>query len=261
MIVNDRDYPPFVVGRRGKQVDYCEINFRLEPEEVAEWPMRILPQGILKFKYNELEPWREWEEIGDKTYRNPIQCLSPEELAKRYALPAYFDVSVPTSGVIPYQDGILRYAMRPANHPRGRILEIGTRFGHSASIIAQTAPLAAIITLEPYEERVLEAWKNLAPYPNVTVVNGKSWEYLRDYNGPEFDAVFVDGNHRYVSHDAPWYHLLKPDGIILFHDWSSWGCWHVVETIEMMSRELKRRPDIEIMDTNQKGMAGFYRHV
>lgn len=261
MILNNRNYAPFVTGRRGKQVEYLEVNFRLAPEEVADWPMRVKPQGILKFKYNELESWREWEEIEPRTYRNPVQCLTPEVLAYRYPVPAYFKRDIQTSGVIPYQDGILRYVMRPANYSGGRILEIGTRLGHSASIIAQTAPSAEITTIEPYAERVVIAKENLAPYPNVTVITGKSWEYLKAYQGPEFDAVFVDGNHRYVNYDAPWYYLLKPDGVILFHDWSSWGCWHVVETVENMSRELERRPDIEIMDTNQKGMAGFYRHV
>jgi len=52
MILIDRGYQPFVEGRRGLQVDYCEVNFPLRAEEVADWPIRILPQGILKFKHN-----------------------------------------------------------------------------------------------------------------------------------------------------------------------------------------------------------------
>jgi len=262
VIIDSRAYPPFVTGRRGLQVDYLEVNFQLEPDEVADWPMRVKPQGILKFRYNELEPWRKWEEVGKRTWRNPVKTYTEEELEQSYPVPKCFDRSVPTSGVISYQDGVLRHFAQRVNYPAGRILEIGTRLGHSASIMAQAAPhCQEIITIEPYADRVVQARKNLEPWSNVRVVQGKSEDFLRTYQGKPFDLVFIDGNHRYVAHDSPWFYKLKEAGWILYHDWSSWGCWHVVEAVELMSRHLKRRPDFELVDTNQKGMAGFRRNV
>ena len=264
MIIDSRAYPPFVEpnSRRGLQVEYLEVNFRLEPAEVADWPIRVKPQGILKFKYNELEPWREWEEVGERTWRNPVKTFTEEELGRSYPVPNCFDRSVPAGGVIPYQDGVLRHFARRANYPAGRILEIGTRLGHSASIMAQAAPhCQEIVTIEPVKDRVEHAREYLTRWSYVSVVHDKSWDFLKTYQGEPFDLVFVDGNHRHVAFDNPWFHKLKEAGWILYHDWSTWGCWHVVEAVELMSRHLKRRPDFELVDTNQKGMAGFRRNV
>jgi len=252
MIVNES----FVEGRRGKQVEYCEVDLHLTLEEVADWPIRILPQGILQLNHNVLEPWRKWIELEPGIYKNPLKCTTPEDLAKQYPVPEHFKRDIPTSGIIPYQDGILYFVMAPMN---GNILEIGTRWGHSASIIAQTCPSAKILSIEPGDERVLKSREFLAPYTNVTVLHTKSWEYLQTFSGPKLDAIFIDGHHRLVGYDVPWFNWLKEGGRILFHDWSSWGCWHVVKAVELMSRQLKRRPDLEIIDTNQKGMVAFYR--
>jgi len=47
--------------------------------------------------------------------------------------------------------------------------------------------------------------------------------------------------------------------LILFHDYSPQGSMPVVDTLYDMSITLGRRNDIEILDTNGVGMAGFYR--
>jgi len=139
------------------------------------------------------------------------------------------------------------------------ILEIGTAAGFSASLLAQAAPLATIVTLNPRDWEVATATNYLEPWPNVTAVQAVSWDYLDTYNAPELDMVFVDGDHNRIFRDMPWFNLLKVGGLMLFHDYSEVSCPSVFKTVRNFMLELKRPLDVEIIDSNLIGMAGIVR--
>jgi len=145
------------------------------------------------------------------------------------------------------------------NRSDANILEIGTALGFSASIMAQAAPLAKIVTLEPKPAEFDLSCRNLAQYKNVKVFKVYSWKYLAEYTGPELDMIFVDGDHKRVGRDLPWFNWLKIGGLILFHDYSSIACPPVYNTINKISALINRPLDIQIIDTNLIGMAGIYR--
>jgi len=159
----------------------------------------------------------------------------------------------------PAQAELIYNCMVPYNQEGNVILEIGTRLGYSASIIAQAAPLAKVITLEHLKERVIKARGYLKPFPNVTVVKAYSWDYLETYNGPLLSAVFVDGDHKRAARDVPWFYKLKPGGLILFHDYTKVGSVNVVTAVDLLAGFEGRKLDIRVIDTEGAGMAGMYR--
>ena len=158
-----------------------------------------------------------------------------------------------------YEAAALYSLMEPYNQKGNTILEIGTRLGYSASIIAQAAPLAKVVTMESSSVRSEKARKNLVSFPNVVVQDGVSWDVLAEYTGPLLAAIFVDADHIRASRDVPWFNWLKDGGLILFHDYVPVGSWPVVAAVQAMARKFGRRPAVEILDTNGVGMAGFYR--
>jgi len=158
-----------------------------------------------------------------------------------------------------YQAGLIFALMQQYNKEGNLIAEIGTRLGYSASIIAQAAPLAKVITYETEISRVIRAKGKLLPFKNIKVIQGISWEILKTYEGPQLAAIFVDGDHKHASLDVPWFNWLQPDGLILFHDYTVLGSIHVVTAVDKMVATFNRPPDIEVIDSNGIGMAGFYR--
>jgi predicted O-methyltransferase YrrM len=81
------------------------------------------------------------------------------------------------------------------------LLEIGTLVGYSASLMAQACPTSSIITLNHAGHKVKEAIINLKNYRNVQVLCKVSWDYYNEYKGPDFGAIFVDGDHVRVARD------------------------------------------------------------
>lgn len=160
----------------------------------------------------------------------------------------------------PYQGEAL-YAITKALAPQA-VLEIGTAWGYSAAILAEAAPEAAIITLNPKEHEVIRARQHLAAYPNVAVIQAKSWDMLNVLHD-RWDMVWIDGDHRNVRLDLPWFNRLMPNGLMLFHDYSpddsARPCQVVYDEVNALSKQLGREPDVLIIDTLGVGMAGFYR--
>lgn len=140
----------------------------------------------------------------------------------------------------------------------GNILEIGTFIGHSASIMAQAAPRARIVTLNSAAHEVKTARHNLGQWPNVKVAQAISWDYLDTYDGPPLDMIFVDGDHKRAVKDLPWWAWLADGGLMLFHDYSRERCPPVYEAVNGLGKMLGREPDVLIVDDQEIGMAGFY---
>lgn len=160
-----------------------------------------------------------------------------------------------------YQAGWLYVLTWPFNRKGARILEIGTLCGYSAAAMAEAAPLARLVSLNPNKPEVDTASRRLAGYKNVQMLAAYSWDYLA-IAPSEWDLIFVDGDHKQVKRDLPWYNRLKIGGLILFHDYSpreaGVPCIPVYEALEAVRRE-QRAPDVELVDNNRVGMAGWYR--
>jgi predicted O-methyltransferase YrrM len=195
-------------------------------------------------------------------------------------------------GLLDYQAAWL-YAITKARQP-AKILEIGTLVGYSAALMAMAAPRAEIVTLNPSGSEVIQAMRNLAAYANVKVVPIRSWDYFtttapRSQEGMDsgqqpcrndvgtraenaegaegddeylYDMIFVDGDHRHIEWDLPWFNRLEVGGLMLFHDYSpvdaSHPCPPVYEALNRMAEKLHGF-DVLIIDEGKTGMAGIVR--
>lgn len=163
-----------------------------------------------------------------------------------------------------YQAAALYALVKPYNVAGSRILEIGTAYGYSAAVMAEAAPLATIITLNPKESEVELAKNHLLHYRNVTVLPKISWEYLAEYTGQPFDVIFVDGDHKRIALDMPWWEWVKPGGLFFHHDYSPAGtyreCPPVYECLNEWAQRMEHPLDVLVVDDGGVGMAGFYKN-
>ena len=165
--------------------------------------------------------------------------------------------------VYEYQAVALYALARQFNRAECNILEIGTAYGFSCSYIAAAAPLATIVTLNPKTSELPSARQALSHYQGVRVVQSLSWDYLASYAGPELHMIFVDGDHKNVVRDMPWWNHLAVGGLMVFHDYAPEGtprpCPPVYECVNAWGAKLGRPLDVLVKDTGGVGLAGFYR--
>jgi predicted O-methyltransferase YrrM len=150
------------------------------------------------------------------------------------------------------------------NQEGARALDIGTFHGFSASIIAQALSRGHVTTINPREDELVVARKNLARFKNIEVVQALSWEYFAAYDGPLFAFIFVDGHHNQVARDLDWWHRMEAGGLMLFHDYNKPHCKRdspvVRKVLDDFAARLGRKFDIVAVDeTKDVGMVGFYR--
>jgi predicted O-methyltransferase YrrM len=138
------------------------------------------------------------------------------------------------------------------------ILEIGTFVGYSASLMTQAAPNSSIITLNSAGHEIPYAKKNLKDYPNINILCKVSWEYLKEYNGPELGMIFVDGDHKRVALDLAWWDKLQVGGLMLFHDYAPHEIY-VRAAVSCLRENLGREPDVLVLDNKDEGLAGYYK--
>lgn len=160
--------------------------------------------------------------------------------------------------ILPYQAAALYVLVGQYDREDAHLLDIGTAAGYSASVMAQAAPKAEIVTLNPAGHEVKAARRNLGRWPNVRLVQAASWDYLESYGGPFLDVIFVDGDHKRVAEDVPWWRWLAEGGLMLFHDYSPAACPPVYEAVNALGEVLGRGPDVLVLDDGGIGMAGFY---
>lgn len=164
--------------------------------------------------------------------------------------------------VYPYQAAALYHHAKPYNG--GKALEIGTAYGYSCFYLASAMPDSQITTLNASIGEVEAVTGVLSRFPNVTVLHRVSWEYLGESDGTaEYNFIFVDGDHKRVKNDFPFFNRLITGGLMIFHDYSPLGsrrhCPPVYEAVNDLAIILGRQPDVLIVDDGQVGMAGFIR--
>ena len=163
--------------------------------------------------------------------------------------------------LLPYQALALYELVKAYDRPGCNILEIGTFVGHSTAVMAQAAPRAWIVTLNPAGHEARKAINNLRDWPNVRVVGERSWDYL-EHDGTPWDVIFVDGDHKHIMQDMPWWDRVRCGGLMLFHDYSppeaANPCPRVYSAVNYLGELLGRPPDVLIVGRDKVGMAGFY---
>ena len=160
-----------------------------------------------------------------------------------------------------YEAGLLFILAEEVNRLDAMIFEIGTCWGWTAAIMATAAPLARVITCTPNPNHIIKARENLRKYPQVLVEGARSVDLLGHY--ALLDMIFVDGDHKAVEDDMPWFNALKPGGLMIFHDYcpeytKPRPCRWVYDAVNRLA-ERTHTPDILVIDDHEEGMAGFYR--
>lgn len=165
--------------------------------------------------------------------------------------------------VYDYQAAVLYALCIPYDRQDANILEIGTYYGFTAIVMAQAAPRATILTLNPLEWEVNAAARALVGFDNIQQVQITSQELLENYQGPDFDFIFVDGDHKRIKEDLQWWCHLAIGGTILFHDYTPFGapkhCPPVVRGLNAFTAMLGRYADHVIIDDQQAGMLGWVK--
>lgn len=194
------------------------------------------------------------EEITGRIVRDAPN-LNALEVARRCR-----EIIAPHKAQLLEWQGAALYALaKRFNRCGAHILEIGTACGYSAAVLVHACPNASITSLNPAGEEIEIAAGHLRPYGQVTLLRLKSWDYLDIYHGPELDMVFVDGDHKRVAMDIPWFRWVRPYGLMLFHDYSPTACPPVFAAVNEFGTRLGRQPDVVIMDDQNIGIAGFYK--
>lgn len=153
-----------------------------------------------------------------------------------------------------YQQAALAFLAQ--QYDAGLILNIGTKVGLSTACLACGAPRARIVSLEPVPARVKKARHYLKRYPNVRVIQQKSWDYLPKTVGQSWDMIFLDGCHRQVKRDMPWFDRLTRKGLFLSHDYVPWKFPYVCAALDSLRKETF---DVSLIDNKQRGMVGVYK--
>jgi len=197
------------------------------------------------------------------TARNIFQQLSALYPG---ALAAFERSKTIKPGLLGYQALALFALATRYDRPGARILELGTAVGYSASLLAQGAPRAQIVTLNPRTGELPLARQNLRPFANVTLLERYSWDHLAQTPaGVVLDMVFVDGDHNHIARDLPWFNHLAIGGLLLCHDYTPLGGRKpspiIYAELNHLAEKLGRPFDVSVIDESQVGMAGFYRRA
>lgn len=205
-----------------------------------------------------------------------ITGATPEEIMEQMCIAPGFDLehvhqawSMTSRGnntrqaVYKYQAAVLYLMARQYDQPDSLILEIGTYYGYTAAILGLSAPTAQVLTLNSLPWEVEKATSNLGELRNVRPVWTKSWDYLETYDGPEPAMVFIDGDHKKIGRDLPWWNWVRVGGLMLLHDYSPNGsrraCPPVYRGARRFVNFIGREPDVLVIDDGLAGMAGWYK--
>lgn len=147
------------------------------------------------------------------------------------------------------------------NRRGAHLLEWGTNRGFTASVLRFAAPEAEVTTLEPNRSLRRAARTRLA-HLDIHIRPETSLAYL-GADDRTYDMIFVDGDHKHIRRDLPWYNRLHTDGLFLHHDFSPAGsslpCPPVYRALNEFAEHLDHPADVLVVDNTGTGIAGWYR--
>jgi len=125
-------------------------------------------------------------------------------------------------------------------HKPKRILEIGTKHGRTTINMAKFSPEDA----EIFSVDILVLDKpeicELSEYKKITFLQGDTLTFdFRTVGKDQFDFILVDANHleKFVINDTKIaYHLIKPEGIIVWHDYNKDQSYNNLQVTQALNR-------------------------
>lgn len=155
--------------------------------------------------WNTVDSYIETLFVGDDTELNTV-------------LARCADAGLPPIHVSPAQGKMLS-VLAQLCHAK-RILEVGTLGGYSSLWLARgMAAGGEVITLEADPKHAEVARKNLAPHPNITLIEGDALQTLPTLaEGAPFDLVFIDADKRSTPDYYTWARKLTRKGSMIIVD-------------------------------------------
>jgi hypothetical protein len=93
---------------------------------------------------------------------------------------------------------------------------------------------------------------------NVNIIVMSSCDYFK--RGAEvWDMIYVDGDHKRIAADLPWFNRLSVSGLFLCHDYTPESNPTVYTVLNELAARLGRMFDVSLIDDRKIGMVGFYR--
>lgn len=161
----------------------------------------------------------------------------------------------------PFQAAVLYQLAKQYNEYGYEILEIGGAVGFTTSVLAQACKKASITSLNPTNHERQQAILSLVEYNNVEILHYSSKQFLENTD-KSYDLIFVDGDHKNIALDWPYYDRLNKDGLILFHDYSPFNSWSpCLPVYEFLNKKASEIGDFHVLVKDQfgVGMAGWYK--
>jgi len=166
-----------------------------------------------------------------------------------------------------YEAALLYILATQYNYLGAVIAEVGTCYGFTAAIMQHAAPDARVMTCTPNPNHVKIARNNLIPnFQSITVLETMSVDWLEHIEDNTIDMVFIDGDHKNVRDDLPFYNKLKVGGLKFHHDYcpdrpectGPRPCRWVYDALNEFAD--KMHPfDVLMTDHNREAVGGFYR--
>lgn len=166
-----------------------------------------------------------------------------------------------------YEAALIYIMAAQYDYPGAVIAEVGTCWGWTAAIMQHAAPRARVMTCTPNPNHVKIARRNLAPhFGAVEVYETTSVDWLPQIADDSLDMVFIDGDHKAVRDDLPFYNKLKVGGLKFHHDYcpdrpectGPRPCRWVYEALNEFA-DTVHPFDVLMVDHNKEGVGGFYR--
>jgi hypothetical protein len=134
--------------------------------------------------------------------------------------------------------------------PLKKVAEVGCYWGVSTEVLAMFAEHVYAVDIWPDEEVFRRFQERMKPYPNVTIVRGRSPEIADQFADGLLDLVYIDADHSFMpvrTDVLGWYPKVRNGGWISGHDWTSYAPhMQVVEAV----RFTLGKPDRIFADTS-----------
>ena len=196
-----------------------------------------------------------------------LEAIYPSVTARVYEVRSLLKDAYNKRETRDYEAALLYILATQYNYTGAVIAEVGTCYGWTAAIMQHAAPKAYVMTCTPNPNHVKIARNNLIPnFPGITVLETKSADWLEHIDDGSLDMVFVDGDHKHVRDDLPFYNKLKVGGLKFHHDYcpdrpectGPRPCRYVYEALNDFAD--KMHPfDVLMTDQNREAVAGWYR--
>lgn len=126
-----------------------------------------------------------------------------------------------------------------------RMVEVGTRYGHSAILWRERIPDLELTCIDPYrayhrvsqesQDKIYAAAMIHAEKYGFTILRKASLDAVDDFEDGSLDAVNIDDDHTFdacVQGIIRWAPKVRAGGLVLVHDYCSFGMSGVIKAVD-----------------------------